>query len=353
MGHGLEKSGKGGKYEYIAFKKLGWHGLGNPFQEKIGTREGYELAGLTWQVKKSPNFQIIFDADGNELRRVESETSFFTYRDDTLQILGDRIGKNYQVLQHTDAFDIIDDVLAVGGYHLETMGALFGGKIVFACVKLNQSLFIDQKERTDLYALFTFNHVGNVASYAVLSPVRVVCNNTMQMAIANCVEKLPIYHTGNPVEKVETAVKMVESFTRQAAVLERAIYELSDQKLTEGGLLNLIGNVFFDDREIKKIVENGVEEIGVRKRKELAAVYDYAMTGPGQDGSKNLYTGYHAVTGYFGNAKAYLNAEDRMNNLFYKGTAKARMERAAAIVNNPGSMIDVAKTIRVAIDNQN
>src|SRR5580704_10895955 len=108
MAHQINFNEQTGKHSFFSVKEKAWHGLGQIVEGYPTSKEALELAGLDYEVIKTPNIHRI--GDGME---TISKTSFFTFRKDTGDILGDRIGADYKVVQNVDAFAFFDSI--VGG----------------------------------------------------------------------------------------------------------------------------------------------------------------------------------------------------------------------------------------------
>lgn len=110
MAHNIHLNKQTGKYSFFSVKEKVWHGLGQIVQGYPNRREALQFAGLDFEVCKRPNTHRL--DDGSE---VFSNTSFYTYRLDTGAILGDRLGKDYEVVQNTDAFRFFDAIVEGDG----------------------------------------------------------------------------------------------------------------------------------------------------------------------------------------------------------------------------------------------
>ena len=106
MAHNLNFNKQTGKYNYFSVKEKAWYGLGQIVQDYPNSKEALQFAGLDFEVCKRPNIHRL--DNGNE---IISTNSFYTYRPDTNAILGDRLGKDYEVVQNTDAFSFFDAIV--------------------------------------------------------------------------------------------------------------------------------------------------------------------------------------------------------------------------------------------------
>ena len=96
MAHNIHLNEKTGKHSFFSVQEKAWHGLGQVVETYPTSAEALKFAGLDFEVEKLPNMHRL--NDGTE---ITSQTSFFTYRPDTGAVLGDRLGKDYQVVQNT------------------------------------------------------------------------------------------------------------------------------------------------------------------------------------------------------------------------------------------------------------
>lgn len=123
MAHNLNFNRKTGRYSFFSVKEKAWHGLGKIVEQYPTSAEAIEFAGLNYDIRKKSNIhRISYDIE------TISDNSFFTYRTDTNQVLGDKIGADYAVIQNREAFAFFDAIVGGGeGILYETAGALGHG----------------------------------------------------------------------------------------------------------------------------------------------------------------------------------------------------------------------------------
>jgi len=178
----------------LSVKERPWHGIGSVIEDAPTSEEAIKIAKLDWKVKQ---YQV--KANG-----VTLENYFCNMRTDKNIPLGVVKGR-YKIVQNIEAFDFVDDI--VGNKDIpcryETAGSLFNGKRIFLLVKLpNKELLGDDVEN---YLFFTNSHDGTSSLMAGITNVRVVCNNTLQMAIKGSKRTWSCRHTMNIVEKKQQA----------------------------------------------------------------------------------------------------------------------------------------------------
>lgn len=178
----------------LSVKERPWHGIGSVIEDAPTSEDAIKMAKLDWKVK-----QYAVKANG-----VTLDNYFANIRTDKNIPLGVVKGR-YKIVQNVEAFDFVDDI--VGNKEVpcryETAGSLFNGKRIFLLVKLpNKELLGDDVEN---YLFFTNSHDGTSSLMAGITNVRVVCNNTLQMAIKGSKRTWSCRHTMNIVEKKQQA----------------------------------------------------------------------------------------------------------------------------------------------------
>lgn len=155
--------------------------------------EAINAAGLSWRVDKVPLFyqDTIFATDGtSETGYFQAEGAWATKRSDTGEILG-IVGERYNPLQNVDLFEFAEAILNVSSNgdpaKWETAGALAGGKRVWTLLKLPKDFRVGKADQDIVasYMLVTTSHDGSLAFSALITPVRVVCQNTLSAALRN------------------------------------------------------------------------------------------------------------------------------------------------------------------------
>lgn len=178
----------------LSVKERPWHGIGSVIEDAPTSEDAIKMAKLDWKVK-----QYAIKANGITL-----DNYFANIRTDVNIPLGVVKGR-YKIVQNIEAFDFVDGI--VGNDEIEcryeTAGSLFNGKRIFLLVKLpNKELLGDDVEN---YLFFTNSHDGTSSLMAGISNVRVVCNNTLQMAIKGAKRTWSCRHTMNITEKKQQA----------------------------------------------------------------------------------------------------------------------------------------------------
>ena len=208
MAHELET--QNGVASFASFREPAWHGLGTVFTEEKTTQEMLDLANLSnWNVRledlETPSHLTSDKAYQYVLRTNPTDNT----QTDILGVVGER----YHVMQNEDLFSFGDNILDGGG-RWETAGSIKGGRVVFGALALERETVLDPNGVADVvktYLLINTSHDGSIAIQASITPVRVVCANTLNLALGSIKKKngvkqsFKIRHTQTASGKVAVA----------------------------------------------------------------------------------------------------------------------------------------------------
>jgi phage/plasmid-like protein (TIGR03299 family) len=206
MAHLLEQSATG-ETAFASFREPAWHQLGTVFNEEVTTSEMLALAHLDrWDVRlEDVSIPNGFSSDKNYFF-VTRTNPFNSEQNDVLGVVGER----YNVLQNEDLFDFGDALLDGGRW--ETAGSIKNGRQVFGSLALERDVVLDPNGVSDVvksYLLINTSHDGSVAIQASITPVRVVCANTLNLALGKVnrgvKQTFKIRHTATASGKVAQA----------------------------------------------------------------------------------------------------------------------------------------------------
>ena len=170
-----------------------WHGLGKIVMEAPTSKDALQLAGLDWNVVQEPIY--------TEFKEVV-EGYKANVRDSDRKVLG-VVSDRYKVVQNADAFSFTDELLGKG-VRYETAGSLQEGKKVWLLARLPREYIIGG-ERISPYLVFSNTHDGSGSVKVAITPVRVVCNNTLNLALSTANRSFSMIHTGNIQDKIQEA----------------------------------------------------------------------------------------------------------------------------------------------------
>jgi phage/plasmid-like protein (TIGR03299 family) len=195
------------------------------------SEEMAEASGLNWGV----NLTNIALANGPFAGR-EFDERFATVRDSDGFWLG-VVGRNYQIIQNSDAFAFGDNLVDSGEAKWETAGSLNNGRVVFMSMELNHLDLRLEGEHPEgdikTYLLLSNAHDGSRALEADITKVRTVCKNTLNVAVGSATRRFKIRHSGSTDGKIEAARKALGiAFTYDKA-FEAAANRLLDKRLVD------------------------------------------------------------------------------------------------------------------------
>ena len=213
-------------------REVPWHGLGTRVEEAPNSLEAMRLAELNWEVKPQ---QIAVAETGalipNAVANVRSSDG------KVLGIVTDR----YKIVQNVDAF-AFTDTLVGGDVRYETAGSLNGGRRVWLLARLPQRTVVGDK--VDPYLCFTNTHDGSGAVKAFVTPIRVVCNNTLNLALSGAKRTWSVRHNGDIKAKIAEARESLELADSYMAELDRTGEKLAEYKVNEAELEETLSKLF-------------------------------------------------------------------------------------------------------------
>lgn len=206
-----------------------WHGLGVSVESAPTSADAIHLAGLDWTVKQSP----VYTEQGFEIPGYRANI-----RDIDNTVLG-MVGDRYKVVQNKEAFDFTDAMLGEGVKY-ETAGSLFNGKRIWLLANMPKTQILG--DDVIPYMCFTNGHDGYHSIKICLTPVRVVCNNTLNFALSGAARSWSTRHVGDLSSKMQEARRtlgLAETYMKELAVV-------SDQ----------LANTTINEDEVRKILDN-------------------------------------------------------------------------------------------------
>ena len=209
-----------------------WHGLGTRVEEALDSREALRLAGLGWRVVQ----KSIQTRDGFQIPGFKANM-----RDTDNRVLG-VVTDRYKVVQNEDAFAFTDKLLGEGVTY-ETAGSLQDGRRTWLLAKLPQRYIISGDEITP-YLVFMNTHDGTGAIKAAMTPVRVVCQNTLNLALSTARRSWSTNHTGDIAGKLEDARYTLLYADQYMSELGKEIDRMNHIKLSERQVLEYIDALF-------------------------------------------------------------------------------------------------------------
>lgn len=248
MAHNLNFNERTGRYSFFSVQEKAWHGLGQIVTDYPTSAQAIKHAGLDYEVIKSPLYtkasNIIDPTDNLELgnNEVNIPNYFATIRTDNNTVLG-VVGKDYHIVQNRKAFSFFDSIVGgTDGILYETAGALGNGERIFITAKLPDYIRVGNGDDvTEKYIFLTTSHDGSGNITAAFTPVRIVCQNTLNASLRNMSNVVRIRHTSGAKQRLENAHKVMGLANEFSNQLE--------------DIFNNWAKVKVHDHEVKKMIQ--------------------------------------------------------------------------------------------------
>ena len=277
-----------------------WHGLGVKVTEALTSKEALEKSGLDWTVSQQP----IYTETGYCIPNYKANV-----RDSDNSILG-VVSARYSIVQNHEAFSFTDELLGMNVKY-ETAGALQGGRRVWLLAQLPEKYFISGEEITP-YLVFSNSHDGSAAITVAMTPVRVVCQNTLNLALRQANRTWSTRHIGNIQNKLHEAQETLELAHNYMSELGREFDLLNRIKLTETKVLSLIDELMPIPTEASDIQRKNITQ----QRGDITTRYFEAPDLRVLD--KNGYRLINAISDYATHSTPIRNTANYQENLFMK-----------------------------------
>lgn len=222
-----------------------WHKLGTYVGDKnVTSEEALKLSGLDWKVGLRPVFADISRANNGTQYELADEHRAVVRETDG-RVLG-IVGTRYAPLQNVDAFKFMDSLVQGKHAMYHTAGSLCGGKKVWMLAKLPDVVKVKGKDITEKYLLLTNQHNGDGAARVFFTPVRVVCANTLGMALKGFTrhEGYSIRHTGDIEQKIKAAQQVLGLAQKYYKEFEVKANWLADQRFNDTMMAIALRKIF-------------------------------------------------------------------------------------------------------------
>jgi phage/plasmid-like protein (TIGR03299 family) len=236
---------------FASHREPAWHGLGTVFTEEVTDyMRMLDLAGLSgWNVREE-------DLHLDTTHDVEWEVSakaIVATMGDTERVLG-VTGSRYEIVQNEDAFSFLQSLH--DGARWETAGALKGGRVVFGSMAFDRDFVLDPTGVADVvksYLLVHTSHDGSTGVAGGVTPIRVVCQNTLNLAIGKGItQKFNIRHTIKADERMRAETEAWRVAHTYMDAFEAEAASLYAQKVTDSKFFGLVETLFPQPTEDKK-----------------------------------------------------------------------------------------------------
>lgn len=292
-----------------------WHGLGTNVEDALSSKDALIKAGLNWCVVQRP----IYTDTGIQIEGYKANI-----RDSDNKVLG-VVTERYKVVQNHEAFAFTDELLG-NGVRYETAGSLQEGRRVWILAKL-PAAYIIAGDRIIPYLVFSNSHDGSGAIKVAMTPIRVVCQNTLNLALSTAERIWTANHTGDIDLKLENAKETLFRAEEYMDCLGNEIYRLNNQSISDSAVSEMINELLPIPNDASQIQERNV----LKQRDDITMRYYYAPDL--QNMQKNAYRFINAVSDHATHSKPLRETNSYRENLF------ARIRRLPELVKTLEALI--------------
>ena len=278
-----------------------WHGLGVQVQEAPESKDALRLAGLDWKVYQ----REVYTDSGIKIEGYRANV-----RNTDNKVLG-VVTERYKIVQNEEAFSFTDALLGKG-VRYETAGSLQEGKKVWLLARLPKE-YIISGEQISPYLVFSNSQDGSAAVRVAVTPIRVVCNNTLNLALSTAKRSWAMVHTGNIKGKIHEAQETLFMAENYMSKLGKEFEELKRQKLSERQVKEYIELLLPLEKTSSLVTAKNVKKL----RDDLRARY-YDAPDLQDVGGNNAYRFINAVSDFATHNEPLRRTANYKENLFMR-----------------------------------
>ena len=299
MGHNLNSNN--GRTSMMYVGDAPWHKLGTRLEKPATAAEAIEAGGLGFTVEKIPM--------KTEIHGLSVPRYFATVRTDTLDVLG-VVGSRYVPIQNKDAFTTFDVLVGEGEAIYHTAGVLGKGERIWLLAKLPDYIRVNGDDIVEKFLLLSNSHDGKAAVRMKLTPIRVVCENTLALALSGAEQEVRIQHTAQAHTKLKEAHEILGLTNKLYAELDQIFKGMSKKKVEGTMLVHYVKTIF-------PRIPNAQNQS--RMKTVHDRVFELAESGRGADKARGtLWGAYNAVTEFVDHCRqAKTNESVRLRSIWF------------------------------------
>lgn len=261
---------------------------------------------------------------------IECGNAYATYRTDTNTPLG-IVKERYTPVQNLDAFTFFNNAIGKNKAIWQTAGYFGNGERIFVSAKLPKNIYVNG-DPVENYLVFTTSHDGSSGVKILFTPIRVVCENTLNAAIQGATNYISFRHTKSVHDNLDIANEILGICEKKIEYTSNRYNTMRNDIINDNEAMSLFGNVILTSNEIFKIEQTGhtIEQIilrdwnaihdsdiSMRKVNMLSEINNYYFNGIGQKSIIGTKWGvYNAITGYYSNIDNSIGTK-RMDSLLF------------------------------------
>ena len=290
--------------------KVPWHGLGQKLDNPATSAEALKAARLDWEVAKVP----LYMKGKKQYRPVKAK--YAVVRTDLAkpEPLG-IVGENYQPLQNREAFAWFDEIVGHGAAIYHTAGALGDGERVWVLAKLPGEIRVKGEDVSNKFLLLSNSHDGESSVQVKFTPIRVVCQNTLTMALSSG-RTVKISHTRSLKERMEAAKVNLGIINEQFQKIGIDFQRLAEIQINKARLGEYLATVFpmpSDDKDAAAI--NRVKTA----RQKSGQLFETGRGNAAANIEGTLWAAYNGVAEFVDYGSTRRDASQRLENIWFGG----------------------------------
>ncbi len=313
MSHNLEQ--RDGQASMFYTGDVPWHQLGRHLNKPATASEAMEAARLDYTVVKRPMKAVI---NGRQYSDVPN--AFATVRTDTNQVLG-VVGARYEPVQNRDAFNFFDPLVDRDEAIYHTAGVLGRGEKIWLLAKLPDYIKVGpKKDPVEKFVLLYNSHDGSSHIRVKMTPVRIVCNNTLSAALSGSEQEVRIKHTQSAQDKLQEAHQILGLTNSLYQQLEYIFNRMALRKVTGQQLVDYVKTLVPDNPQ----AENNTRTENMRNH--ILYLHDEVKDAAMHRG--NLFGAYNAVTEFVDHYGGQKDASKQLRSIWFGGSGEQLKRRA-------------------------
>lgn len=293
MAHAIDTTD--GQSAFLSAREDAWHQLGTTLPDAFTAEQAMEEGLLGgWNVRKSP--LLTLDPETGEALEVPDKVAVIRnnpVRTKQIDVLG-TVGPNYTVIQNEQHAELLNTIVDESGAHFETAGSLEGGRKVFITMKLPGHIQVGGVDPIDQYLAAVNSHDGSQAFTLMVTPIRVVCQNTLNLAFRENSHSFKVRHTSGAEKALVTQARQALDFTfKYLDDFQAEAEQLINTTMTQNQFEQIITEAFGAPEDAHATVATRSQ----RKIDEMAELFSDYFT---QEGIRNTaWAGVNALAEWY------------------------------------------------------
>ena len=303
MAHNIEQFADGSS-AFFSNREVAWHKLGTVTDGAQSAQDALKIAQLDSIVKVSENY-ISTTVDGQTITLPDR---FLTYRNHPktgLSALG-VVGNRYTPIQNLEAFEFLNHIADESGAVFETAGSLNNGARVFMSMKMPESMKLAGGQDTvDSYIMATNSHDGTTAFTVAVTPVRVVCTNTVRLALSQAQATIKLRNTSGATVKVQQARETLGLVWKYQEAFQQEVENLVSQSFSNSDFKQFV------DKLVPQPKDDASQRVKNYAESTRSALIGLWMAPTQQNVANTKWAAYNAVAEYEDWAKPVRGGDDK------------------------------------------